>query len=263
MPNYYPCTLRVLLPLYPMSRSKLLKIEEFNRLPNCINMDPTIRSNWARHFDNQNPIVLELGCGKGDISVGLARIHPDINYVGVDLKGVRMWTGAKTSLNQGLSNVAFLRTDIHGINRFFEPGEVDGIWITFPDPYPRKKATKNRMINERFLSLYAEIMKPGGTVWFKTDNNSMFDYALNHFSELNEKEVFHIEVKEVTRDLHASEFKNEENGITTDFERRFLNIGKTINYMSFTLSEGPNLDTVPSTERIALDHSEIAPRLRS
>ncbi len=246
-----------------MSRSKLLKIEEFNRLPNCINMDPAIQGNWAGHFGNQNPIVLELGCGKGDISVGLARLHPDINYIGVDLKGVRMWTGAKTALDEGLSNVAFLRTDIHGISRFFTSEEVDGIWITFPDPYPRKKATKNRMVNERFLSHYVELLKPGGTIWFKTDNNSLFDYALAHFQELNEKEVFRIEIKETTRDLHASDLKNVENGITTDFERRFLDIGKTINYMSFTLSAGPNLDKVPVTERVALDHNETAPRLRS
>lgn len=246
-----------------MGRSKLLKIEEFNQLPNCVNMDTSKQGNWASHFGNHHPIVLELGCGKGDISVGLGKLHPETNYIGVDLKGVRMWTGAKAALEEGLDNVAFLRTDIHGINRFFGPAEVDGIWITFPDPYPRKKATKNRMINERFLAQYTEIMKPGGTIWFKSDNNSLFDYALAHFEELNAKEVFQIEVKELTRDLHSSDLKNQDNGITTDFERRFLDIGKTINYMSFTLAVGPNLDKIPATERIALDHTETAPRMRS
>ncbi|MCL4103835.1 UNVERIFIED_CONTAM: hypothetical protein GTU68_029152 [Idotea baltica] len=190
-------------------------------------------------------------------------MHPTTNYVGVDLKGVRMWTGAKAALDKKLANVAFLRADIHGVNRFFSPGEVSGIWITFPDPYPRKKATKNRMINERFLALYTEILAPGGTIWFKSDNNSLFDYALAHFKELNEKGVFEIEVKELTRDMHASDLKNEENGITTDFERRFLDIGKTINYMSFTLAAGPKMDLIPATERIALDLNETAPRTRS
>lgn len=246
-----------------MGRSKLLKIEEFNQLANCVNQDPEMQGKWASHFDNEHPIILELGCGKGDISVGLGRSHPGNNYIGVDLKGVRMWTGATKAMEEGLKNVAFLRTDIHAINRFFAPQEVAGIWITFPDPYPRKKATKNRMINERFLSQYTEILKPGGTIWFKSDNNSLFDYALAHFAELNEKGVFQIEVKELTRDLHASDLKNADNGITTDFERRFLDIGKKINYMSFTLAAGPNIAKIPSTERVALDYNETAPRMRS
>ena len=245
-----------------MGRSKLLKIEEFNQLPNCVNQDTTMQGRWQEHFGNEKPIILELGCGKGDISVGLGRRHPENNYIGVDLKGVRMWTGAKLALEEELGNVAFLRTDIHAIDRFFAAGEVSGLWITFPDPYPRKKATKNRMINERFLKLYLNILRPGGTIWFKSDNNSLFDYALAHFAELNEKEVFKIEVKELTRDLHGSDLKNEDNGITTDFERRFLGIGKKINYMSFTLAPGQHLDKVPATERIALDHDETAPRGR-
>jgi tRNA (guanine-N7-)-methyltransferase len=243
-----------------MGRSKLQKIAEFNEAPNCLNAREGLAGTWAAHFGNTNPIILELGCGKGDLSVGLARLHPEINYIGVDLKGVRMWTGAQAALGEGLKNVAFLRCDIHAVNHYFAPGEVSGIWITFPDPFPKLKQTKNRMTNERFLRHYTEMLPPGGTVWFKTDNITLFDYTLAHFEELHAKDVFGIHIQEQTRDLHASPLKNEENGITTDYERRFLKIGKLIQYMRFTLAPGPNIGLIPATDRVALDSSERAPK---
>jgi tRNA (guanine-N7-)-methyltransferase len=194
--------------------------------------------------------------------VGLARLDKARNFVGVDIKGVRMWTGAQTALEEGLDNVAFLRADIHAIGQYFGDGEVDGIWITFPDPFPKLKQTKNRMTNERFLKQYARMLKPGGQVWFKTDNNSLFEYTLMHFEELNEKEVFKIHLLEVTRDLRASEFAQADHGITTDYERRFMKMGKKINYVRFTVEAGPNIGMIPATDRVSLDANERAPRLR-
>jgi tRNA (guanine-N7-)-methyltransferase len=245
-----------------MGRNKLLKLEEFSSAANCIYAKEGLAGTWHAHFGNQNPIVLELGCGKGDLCVGLARRHPDINYVGVDLKGVRMWTGAQAAIQEGLTNVAFLRADIHGVNHFFAPGEVAGIWITFPDPFPRMKQSKNRMTNEKFLKGYVQMLPAGGDVWFKTDNISLFDYTLAHFAELNEKQVFKIEILEMTRDLHASELRDDDNSITTDYERRFLGMNKATKYMHFTLAAGPNVGMVPACERLALDETERAPRLR-
>lgn len=240
----------------------MAKKEDFDSFKNCVNDAPEWKGRWAEFFGNDNPIIIELGCGKGDLSYGLAVQHPGQNHLGVDVKAVRMWTSALLALENEVENVAFLRIDIHGIANYFDENEVDGIWITFPDPFPRKKQTKNRMVHERFLLQYSRILKPGGTIWFKTDNNSYFEYALDHFAELNEKGVFKIEILEQTRDLHASSLKNEENGITTDFERRFLDIGKTINYMSFTLEEGPNSNLVPATEYTSLDPNEKAPKAR-
>jgi tRNA (guanine-N7-)-methyltransferase len=245
-----------------MGRNKLVKLEEFSTAPNCIFGKDGLAGTWHAHFGNDNPIILELGCGKGDLCVGLARRHPDFNYIGVDLKGVRMWTGAQTALQEGLKNVAFLRADIHGVAHFFASGEVAGIWITFPDPFPRMKQSKNRMTNEKFLKNYVQMLPANGEVWFKTDNNSLFEYTLAHFAELNEKQVFAIEVLEQTRNLHASELKNDDNGITTDYERRFQGMGKPTNYMHFRISAGPNIGMVPACERVALDADERAPRLR-
>jgi tRNA (guanine-N7-)-methyltransferase len=245
-----------------MGRKNLLKLEEFSTSPNCIFGKEGLAGTWHDRFGNQNPIILELGCGKGDLALGLARRHPDVNYIGVDLKGVRMRTGALAALKEGLHNVLFLRADIHGVSHFFAPNEVAGLWITFPDPFPRLKNSKNRMINEKFLKNYVQMLPAGGDVWFKTDNITLFDYTLSHFAELNDKQVFKIEIVEMTRDLHASALRNDDNGITTDYERRFLAMGKPTNYMHFRLSAGPNVGMVPACERVALDSDERAPRVR-
>lgn len=245
-----------------MSRRKQHKIDGFNDLPNSVNNSTEHAGKWSEFFGNDHPIILELGCGKGDLSLGLARQHPEFNFLGIDIKGVRMWTGARQGLEEGLDNLGFLRCDLHGLREFFAKEEIGGIWITFPDPFPRKKHTKNRMTNERFLAQYVELLAPGATIWFKTDNNSLFEYTLSHLAELHEKQVFEVEVLEQTRDLHASALLNADNGITTDFERRFLDIGKAINYMAFKIAAGPNIGSIPATEKVDLDRTEKAPKAR-
>ena len=155
-----------------------------------------LRGRWRQDFfKNDNPIVLELGCGRGEYAVGLARRYPDCNFIGVDIKGARMWSGATEALNEGLKNVAFLRTNIEIIDRFFAPGEVDEIWLTFSDPQ-MKKATK-RLTSTYFLQRYRRFLKDGGHIHLKTDSNFLFTYT-KYVTEVN-----HLPVEVLTEDLYA------------------------------------------------------------
>ena len=187
-----------------------------------------IKGEWKTFFKNENPITLELGCGKGEYTVGLAEEFPDRNHIGVDIKGCRIWKGATTSLDKKLSNVAFLRTQILLIWKFFEKGEVDEIWITFPDPRPRDRDIRRRLTNPRFLELYKSILKTGGVVHFKTDNHGLFEYTCEVLEELNIKPLV------CTWDLYKEpELVEEHHGIQTAFEKTYLAKGTPIKYMRF------------------------------
>lgn len=144
-----------------------------------------LRGRWHEHFGNHNPIVLELGCGKGEYAVGLARRFPDKNFIGVDIKGARMWTGATQAAKEGIKNVAFLRTNIELIDRFFTPGEVAEIWITFPDPQMRK--VRKRLTGTRFLQLYRNILVENGLIHLKTDSPFLYTYT-HHLAIQNDLE---------------------------------------------------------------------------
>ncbi|HHG83502.1 MAG TPA: tRNA (guanosine(46)-N7)-methyltransferase TrmB, partial [Bacteroidetes bacterium] len=225
------------------------------------NNDTEWRGKWKEHFKNNQAIVLEIGCGKGDVAYGLAKNYPDKNYIGVDIKAVRMYSGAKRALEDKLPNLAFLRCDIHGLRFFFAENEVDEIWITFPDPFPKKGQTRNRLTQEVFLVQYAKMLPPGSHIFFKTDNTSLFSFTLDHFEVLNEKGILKIDVLEMTRDLHGSDLLNADNSITTDYERRFLKMDKPICYLSFTIAPGPNIEDAPVVEKVALITDEKAPRI--
>lgn len=186
------------------------------------------KGNWQAYFGNENPIVLELGCGKGEYSVGLARRYPEKNFIGVDIKGARFWRGAKTALEEGLSNVAFLRTQIELIDQLFDAGEVSEIWITFPDPQIKYKRTKHRLTNEVFLEKYRQVLKPKGLVHLKTDSEFMHGYTLG---------LLHGLRKEVLVANHNA-YKNEGCPpevleIQTFYEQRYLEEGKAITYIQF------------------------------
>ncbi len=195
------------------------------------------RGKWNEFFGNDNPITLELGCGKGDYTVALARIHPDRNYVGVDIKGARMWRGAKTSNEEQMHNVAFLRTRIELIEQFFAPDEVSEIWITFPDPQP-KKETK-RLTCERFLGYYKHFLRPGSPIHLKTDSQELHDYTLN---EVISAGGYRVEY--ATQDLYATPAADhpeipsltEAQMTQTFYERMFLAQGMPITYLKFYLS---------------------------
>ena len=189
------------------------------------------RGKWASDFfKNGKPLVLELGCGKGEYSVGLAKAYPEKNFLGIDIKGARFWRGAKTALEEGLDNVGFLRSQIELIDLLFAENEVDEIWITFPDPQIKYKRTKHRMTNSEFLQKYKKVLKPEGTVNLKTDSEFMHGYTLG---------LLHGEGHEV---LHANHnvYKNEYSpnevvGIQTFYEKQYLEQGKPITYIKFKI----------------------------
>ena len=206
-----------------------------------------MRGRWnADYFGNDHPIVLELGCGKGEYAVGLGKRFPDKNYIGVDIKGSRMWTGARQVEAEGLKNVAFLRTSIEIIDRMFAPGEVSEIWITFPDPQMKK--VNKRLTSTRFLNNYRNILKDGGLVHLKTDSPFLYTYT----RELVRVNQLPVEVD--TDNLYNSGLADDILEIKTYYEQQWLSRGLTIKYLKFhlphagTLAE-PDIDIEPDGYR--------------
>lgn len=184
-------------------------------------------------FHNDAPIVLELGCGKGEYTVGLAREFPDKNYIGIDIKGARMYTGAKQALEEKMTNVAFLRTDIELLPYFFAPGEVAEIWITFPDPQMKK--VRRRLTSTRFLDLYRQVMVADGIVNLKTDSPFLYTYTRYLLDENS------IPPLVCTDNLYDGTFDSRILGIHTFYEQQWLDRGLTIKYISFALPQAPEL----------------------
>ncbi len=187
-----------------------------------------MKGRWAEFFGNNNDIVLELGCGKGEYTVGLASIYPDKNFIGIDIKGARMWTGAKQSNIDGMRNVAFLRTDIELIDSFFEKGEVSEIWITFPDPQMKK--VRKRLTSTRFMALYQNILKENGIVHLKTDSPFLYTYTTLMVRQNGYKELVN------TDNLYASGIADKILSIRTYYESQWIERGMNIKYIKFELS---------------------------
>jgi tRNA (guanine-N7-)-methyltransferase len=189
----------------------------------------TIKGKWRQeHFRNENPVTVELACGRGEYSVGLGKIFPDRNYVGVDIKGERIWKGSTLAIEQNLTNVAFLRTQILFIENFFGEGEINEIWMTFPDPRPRKRDIKRRLTSPRFLEMYKKLLSPDGIVRLKTDNTILFEYTLEELSGRTD-----ITDLTFTRDLYESELRPECFDIRTRYEEEFTAKGERIKYLRF------------------------------
>ncbi len=189
-----------------------------------------LKGNWNRDvFGNDNPIVLELGCGKGEYTVALARLYPDKNIIGIDIKGARMWTGAKEVQDKGLKNAVFLRTHIEFLTRFFAPGEVAEIWLTFPDPQMKK--VNKRLSSTRFMKDYQQVLQPGGTIHLKTDSTFLFTYTCEMI-RVNELPVV---VK--TDDLYHCGWADQLLSIQTFYEKQWLMRGLTIKYVQFQLPQ--------------------------
>jgi tRNA (guanine-N7-)-methyltransferase len=187
------------------------------------------RGKWSSDFfGNENPIILELGCGKGEYTVKLAKHFPDINFIGIDIKGSRMWKGATQAKNEGLKNVGFLRTNIENIRMFFDEGEVSEIWLTFPDP--QMKRTRKRLTATNFIENYRQIMTPNGIVHLKSDSNFMYRYT----EAMVQENAF--EVIRQTDDLYQSELLDELLSIQTFYEKQWLDRGLTIKYLAFRMS---------------------------
>ncbi len=219
-----------------MSKGKLAKFADMASYPHVFEYPFSVvedvpfemRGRWCEQFfRNNHPIVLELGCGRGEYAVGLARRYPECNFIGVDIKGARMWSGATEALHEGLTNVAFLRTNIEIIDRFFAPGEVQEIWLTFSDPQ-MKKATK-RLTSTYFLQRYRRFLVDGGLIHLKTDSNFLFTYT-RFVAEVN-----HLPVEACTEDLYGDEQSSIDLSIRTYYEQQWLSRGLTIKYMRFRL----------------------------
>lgn len=221
-----------------MGKGKLAKFREMETFEHVVQAPfNTIKTNdfhlkgqWAdSFFGNNNPVVLELGCGKGEYTVDLAEKNPQINFIGVDIKGARLWKGAKAALQKGLKNVAFLRTNIEIISQFFGENEVAEIWLTFPDPQMKK--TRKRLTSTTFLNKYKTFLKKDGIIHLKTDSNFQYTYT---------RELVHLngfEVLAETEDLYESALLNDTLKIKTFYEKQWLARGITIKYIAFRLNE--------------------------
>ncbi|WP_298650735.1 tRNA (guanosine(46)-N7)-methyltransferase TrmB [uncultured Proteiniphilum sp.] len=185
----------------------------------------SFKGKWRTYFGNDNPVVLELGCGKGEYTVGLARKFPEKNFIGIDIKGARMWTGATHALEKGLANVAFLRTRIELINHFFVQDEVSEIWITFPDPQMKK--TSKRLTSTRFMEEYSRLLKDGGIIHLKTDSNFLYRYTKAMVEENR------LEVLFDTADLYNSGLNEDILETRTFYEQQWLSRGLNIKYIRF------------------------------
>jgi tRNA (guanine-N7-)-methyltransferase len=199
-----------------------------------------MRGCWNRDFFRcEKPLILELGCGKGEYTVGLARVFPDIHFIGIDIKGSRIWKGAKIALQESIPNAGFLRTRIEFIGSFFAPGEVDEIWLTFPDPQLEKK--RKRLTAPRFLNDYRMFLKDQGIVHLKTDNKVLFDYTLNT-AQHN-----HLDILRSTVDLYAEGNADPVLDIKTFYEKQYIEKGLPIHYISFRLPHDKIIEEIPGT----------------
>lgn len=220
------------------SKNKLKRFRENETFPNVIQpkRDDVLKGkfpyvgSWRKDFfKNKNPIVLELGCGKGEYTVHLAQRSPHINHIGIDIKGARFWRGAKTAIEEGYTNVCFIRMQVELIVQCFAEGEVDEIWITFPDPQIKYKRTKHRLTQPDLLKIYKTVLKSGGLIHLKTDSEFLFGYTLGVVSQMGVIKYAHHDI------YNNSDAPNIATEIQTFYENQFLEKKKAISYMNFTL----------------------------
>lgn len=223
-----------------MGKNKLAKFAENETFPNLFQPGYQSliadgfehRGKWNKDFfKNDNPIVVELGCGKGEYTVGLADRYRDKNFVGVDVKGARLWQGCKTSNVKEMNNVAFIRTKIQELSHFFGENEISEIWITFPDPQPRKSKTKKRLTSPEFLDRYRPLLKKDAVIHLKTDDLGLYKYTMEVVRQNNLKLIYS------TKDLYNSDFDGDVLGIKTFYEKIWLEQGFSIKYVEFSLND--------------------------
>jgi tRNA (guanine-N7-)-methyltransferase len=237
-----------------VGKNKLSKFSEMETFSNVLQVsfsdvnqkDHSIKGNWAKDFfNNNNPIVIELGCGKGEYTVGLAEMNPEVNFIGLDIKGARMWKGARYAIDKGLKNVAFLRTHIEMADKFFGADEISEIWLTFPDPQMKK--TRKRLTSVRFIELYKKFLKEDGIIHLKTDSNFQYKYTLAMVE--NNK----LKIVQNTPDVYENDDLSEVLKIKTYYEKQWLGRGIKIKYLSFIPDQNvlnePDIDIEPDTYR--------------
>jgi tRNA (guanine-N7-)-methyltransferase len=216
-----------------MGQKKLQRFAEIKTFTNVLEYPEGMQGKWASFFRNNNPVTLELACGKGEYAVGLGRMFPQRNFVGVDLKGNRIWVGAKKALQENLHNVAFVRSQIDKIDQYFATGEVSEIWITFPDPQLRTSRFKKRLTHPRFLRLYQKILGQKGKIHLKTDSPDLYEFTLSVIR------MYNLTVEEDIDDIHADLELKEELKIKTHYENLDIAQSRRVHYLRFNLPEQP------------------------
>ena len=214
-----------------MGHKKLIRFEAIKTFPNVLQYPQGMKNKWNDFFKNDYPITLELACGKGEYAVGLGRLYPQRNFIGIDIKGNRIWKGAKTALDEGLSNVAFIRSHIDKVTDYFDTSEVDEIWITFPDPQLRFSRAKKRLTYPRFLRLYQQFLKPGGLVHLKTDSPDLYQFTKIVIN------LFELELLVDYDDAYAQPIVSQELKIKTHYETLDIAQSNRIHYLQFRLNK--------------------------
>lgn len=214
-----------------MAQKKLKRFGEIKTFSNVLEYPENIKGKWHDFFKNDHSIVLELACGKGEYTTGLAQMYPQKNFIGVDIKGNRLWVGAKFSLVNKLSNASFLRTQIDKINQYFLPGEVDEIWITFPDPQLRLSKANKRLTHPKFLRLYQQILKPEGKIHLKTDSPDLYFFTKMVIG------LYHLKIITDYDNVYQQENLSDELKIKTHYEQLDIAKSSTIFYLCFSLPE--------------------------
>ena len=214
-----------------MGQKKLKRFAELKTFNNVLQYPESMKGKWHAHFQNNNPVVLELACGKGEYAVGLGRLYPQINFIGIDLKGNRIWVGAKKALEENLTNVAFLRTQIDQLTDYFVKNEVHEIWITFPDPQLRTGKAKKRLTHPKFLRLYQQFLVPGGFIHLKTDSPVLY-----RFTKLV-IEKYQCKLAADYDDLYKNETLAGELKIKTHYESLDIAESNRVHYLKFSLPE--------------------------
>lgn len=214
-----------------MAQKKLQRFEAIKSFPNVLQYPEGIAGRWNDFFKNSNPITLELACGKGEYTVGLAKLYPKRNFIGVDLKGNRIYIGAKKCILENIQNAAFLRTQIDQIDKYFEKNEVEEIWLTFPDPQLRKSRAKKRLTHPKFLRLYQKILKPGGRINLKTDSPVLYAFTKTVI------DMYGLILHKESENIYASEIVEPELQIITYYESLDIAQSKQVYYICFSLPE--------------------------
>jgi tRNA (guanine-N7-)-methyltransferase len=215
-----------------MGQKKLIRFEAIKSFPNVLQYPEGMPGQWRHFFHNDRPLTLELACGKGEYTVGLAKLYPDRNFIGLDLKGNRIYIGAKKCLEERLTNAAFLRTQIDKIPAYFQPGEVEEIWLTFPDPQLRKSKARKRLTHPKFLCLYQQIMVPGGLIHLKTDSPVLYAFTRLVIG------LCHLPLLEASDDIYSAPMKDELK-IKTHYENLDIARSSRVHYLCFALPAGP------------------------
>ena len=214
-----------------MGHKKLIRFEAIKQFENVLEYPENMQGNWHTFFKNNNPITLELACGKGEYSVGLGSMYPNRNFIGIDIKGNRIWRGAKTALDEGLTNVAFLRTEIDKINLFFAANEVSEIWITFPDPQLRTGKAKKRLTHPKFLRFYQQLLQSNGLIHLKTDSPDLYQFTKTVIN------LYELELLVDYNDAYAVPNIQQELKIKTHYEKLDIAKSNRIHYLQFKLNK--------------------------